>query len=149
MTLSEEIYRAVSVDGPSCLLTEGREYSPHQLITRLLHPRGIEHAIATGYPTLELLQRGRASLEGEPVTLLDDSPKAREPIDLTGGTHLFAGAGDAFISISGIDHGATTLVALHGARLFVTARDHAVVTTHQDASSYIIVSTDSTAYADR
>ena len=56
MTLSEQIYKEVSKEAPSCLMKEGREYTIHELIQLLFHPRGIEHAITSGFPTIELLK---------------------------------------------------------------------------------------------
>lgn len=141
MTLSQEIYQAVSKQRPSCLLAPDTEYSPAELVGFLLHPRGIEHALSTGYPSLDLLRHNKILLDGQPVTILEGG-SITPCVDISGGEHLFAGDGEVFIYVDGCQEGLTTLVFLHGAKARVIARNYAVVKVHADASCEVEVYTD-------
>lgn len=141
MTLSQEIYQAVSARRPSCLLAPDTEYTPAELVDFLLHPRGIEHALATGFPSLAFLREHSDLLEGQPITLLNASSEA-QTIHVSGETHLFAGEGGVSVYIDGCEEGLTTLVFLHGVRAHVFARNYAVVKIHADASTRVDAFTD-------
>ena len=132
MTLSQQIYKAVSGKRSSCLLTEGVEYTPAELIDCLLHPRGIEHALATGFPSMELLEEHRGDLAGLPVTLLSDV--ATPVLSVSGGAHFVAGAGDVTIYVNGVEEGATSLLLMHGVYANIIARGNSVVAIHADTS---------------
>lgn len=141
MTLSQEIYKQVSTRRPSCLLEPDTEYSPDELVAFLLHPRGIEYALATGFPSMAFLEGHRDLLEELSVSLLS---RGDEPlvIDQSGGARLFAGDGEAIIYVDGCEAGLTTLVFLHGVRARVIARHYAVVKVHADPSCEVEVYTD-------
>ena len=143
MTLSQQIYKAVSGKRPSCLLTEGVEYTPAELIDCLLHPRGIEHALATGFPSMELLEEHRDDLAGLPVTLL--SVVATSVLSVSGGAYFVAGAGDVTIYVNGAEEGATSLLMMHGAKANIIARGNSVVAIHADSSCDVQVQTLDTA----
>lgn len=143
MTLSQQIYKAVSVKRPSCLLTEGVEYTPAELIDYLLHPRGIEHALATGFPSMELLEEHSDDLAGLPVTLLSDV--ATPVLSVSGGAYLVAGAGDVTIYANGAEEGATSLLLMHGVHANIIARGNSVVAIHADSSCDVQVQTLDTA----
>lgn len=143
MTLSQQIYKAVSGKRPSCLLTEGVEYTPAELIDCLLHPRGIEHALATGFPSMELLEEHRDDLAGLPVTLISDV--ATSVLSVSGGAYFVAGAGDVTIYVNGAEEGATSLLMMHGAKANIIARGNSVVAIHADSSCDVQVQTLDTA----
>jgi hypothetical protein len=143
MTLSQQIYKAVSGKRPSCLLTEGVEYTPAELIDCLLHPRGIEHALATGFPSMDLLEEHRDDLAGLPVTLLSDV--ATSVLSVSGGAYFVAGAGDVTIYVNGAEEGATSLLMMHGAKANIIARGNSVVAIHADSSCDVQVQTLDTA----
>lgn len=142
MTLSQEIYQEVSKQRPSCLLAPDTEYSPAELVGFLLHPRGIEHALATGFPSHAFLLEHRDLLEGLPVVLLPS-----DGVDPSGahglhGEWLFSGQGEVTIYCDGCEEGLTTLVFLHGVKATVIARNFAVVKIHADASCSITTHAD-------
>lgn len=143
MTLSQQIYKAMSGKRPSCLLTEGVEYTPAELIDCLLHPRGIEHALATGFPSMDLLEEHRDDLAGLPVTLLSDV--ATSVLSVSGGAYFVAGAGDVTIYVNGAEEGATSLLMMHGAKANIIARGNSVVAIHADSSCDVQVQTLDTA----
>ena len=135
MTLSQQIYKAVSGKRPSCLLTEGVEYTPAELIDYLLHPRGVEHALATGFPSMELLEEHRDDLSDVTPSLLS----------VSGGAYLVAGAGDVTIYANGAEEGATSLLLMHGVHANIIARGTSVVAIHADSSCDVQVQTLDTA----
>ena len=143
MTLSQQIYKAVSGKRPSCLLTEGVEYTPAEHIDCLLHPRGLEHALATGFPSMDLLEEHRDDLAGLPVTLLSDV--ATSVLSVSGGAYFVAGAGDVTIYVNGAEEGATSLLMMHGAKANIIARGNSVVAIHADSSCDVQVQTLDTA----
>lgn len=143
MTLSEQIYKEVSKEAPSCLMREGREYSVHELIQLLFHPRGIEHAISSGFPTLELLKAHTEDLADENVLLLDGE---QDNLRLSGGAHLIAGDCLLSIDVECSDAGVTTLVFMHGAKATVWAGRYATVKVYADATCSVdVVNDDGTA----
>lgn len=139
MTLSQEIYQAVSQRRPSCLLAPDTEYSPAELVDFLLHPRGIEHALATGFPSHAFLREHEALLEGLPVVLVPSDGVAPSGAHCLHGEWVFSGEGEVTLYVDGCEEGLTTLVFLHGVRATVFARNWAVVKIHADAASTVTV----------
>lgn len=144
MTLSQKIYSEVSSEAPSCLMKPDREYSVHELVRLLMHPRGIEHAIKSGYPTMGLLEEYKDELEYEPVRLLHNGEQ--DSVGLSGGSHLFAGGGLLSIDVAGSDNGVTTVVLLHGVKATVWASKYSTVKVYADQSCSVeVVNEDDTA----
>ena len=143
MTLSEQIYKEVSKEAPSCLMKEGREYTIHELIQLLFHPRGIEHAITSGFPTIELLKAHADELHDENVLLFDGG---QGNLHLSGGTHLIAGDCLLSIDVERSDAGVTTLVFMHGVKATVWAGKYATVKVYADTTCSVdVVNEDDTA----
>ena len=133
MTLSQQIYKAVSGKRPSCLLTEGVEYTPAELIDYLLHPRGVEHALATGFPSMDSSRTHRDDLAGLPVTLLSDV--APSLLSVSGGAYFIAGAGDVTIYANGAEEGRNLSSSdARGCMRNIIARGNSVVAIHADSS---------------
>lgn len=139
MTLTEEAYAATTpAGGENCLIDTSYDYTPKQLVGLLLSPRGIEHAVATGLPSLAFLRSKRTLLEGLPLTLIDEG----EEVDLDAGrlapVHGFAGHGQLVLRIDGDQlAGLQTIVLLHGVEATIYATGGAVVAAHCDADSII------------
>lgn len=138
MTLSQEIYQAVSQRRPSCLLAPDTEYSPAELVDFLLHPRGIEHALSTGFPSHAFLREHRDLLEGLPLELVDGKERL---LNIAGEARVFSGEGEVTLYVDGCEEGLTTLVFLHGVKATVVARNFAVVKIHADASCSVTAHT--------
>nr|DAK00340.1 MAG TPA: hypothetical protein [Caudoviricetes sp.] len=143
MTLSEQIYKEVSKEAPSCLMKEGKEYTIHELIRLLFHPRGIEHAIASGFPTIELLKAHADELHDENVLLFSGQ---QDNLHFSGDTHLIAGDCLLSIDVERSDAGVTTLLFMHGVKATVWARKYATVKVYADASCSVdVINEDNTA----
>lgn len=139
MTLTEEAHAATTpAGGENCLIDPSYDYTPKQLVGLLLSPRGIEHAVATGLPSLEFLRSKRGLLAGLPLTLLDEG----EEVDLDAGhlapVHAFAGRGQLVLRIDGDQlAGLQAIVLLHGVEATIYATGGAVVAAHCDSESLI------------
>nr|WP_314648865.1 hypothetical protein [uncultured Porphyromonas sp.] len=139
MTLTEEAYAATTpAGGENCLIDTAYDYTPKQLVGLLLSPRGIEHAIATGLPSLDFLRSKRSLLDGLPLTLLDEG----EEVDLDAGrlapVHAFVGGGRVVLRIDGDQlAGLQTIVLLHGVEATIYATGGSVVAVHRDDESII------------
>lgn len=136
MTLTDEAYAATTpAGGENCLIDPSYDYTPKQLVGLLLSPRGIEHAVTTGLPSLEFLRSKRALLEGLPLTLLDEGKPSIGPL---APAHAFAGRGKVVLNIDGEQaSGLQTIVLLHGVEATIYATGGAVVAAHCDAESLV------------
>lgn len=143
MTLSEKIYKEVSKEAPSCLMKEGKEYTIHELIRLLFHPRGIEHAIASGFPTFQLLKAHADELHDENVLLFSGQ---QDNLHFSGDTHLIAGDCLLSIDVERSDAGVTTLVFMHGVKATVWGGKYATVKVYADTTCSVdVINEDNTA----
>ena len=136
MTLTEEAYAATTpAGGENCLIDTAYDYTPKQLVGLLLSPRGIEHAVATGLPSLAFLRSKRGLLDGLPLALIDEGKPSIEPL---APVHAFAGRGKVVLNIDGDQAaGLQTIVLLHGVEATIYATGGAVIAVHCDAESLV------------